>query len=403
MIQDLSTADFCCPGDAYRISRAVHLGRLASFHPTCRDCPRRDDTVGLSSRQVRQLAEIGSRARQQPLFCAEGVGKVAINDLSPDLARRIAIEFARRIMGGRLPTRPTQAGNHLPTAVVAGDGRLATAAIIAAIVEGVRWTGCETIDIGPASASCAARAIQHLAADGGVFVGNAGGAPHTVGLKFWAQGEPLSQGGLLDDIAASVRERCGEALIDRPTRTFGRLRRFAAADIYLDDFHPAYHALRPLRFVLECAVGPVVAYLKELTRNVACRIISGEGGNDRLAEQVVAAEAHFGIQIGDDGENCRVVDERGQSVEAERLVALIGGSFAAPVKKGEDLRQQTFLRMRESRATIAADTAGRLWYAASHAPLPDALQTLTHLLVLLSRDDRALSAVLDQGRMRDKE
>ena len=113
------------------------------------------------------------------------------------------------------------------------------------------------------------------------------------------------------------QSRSGEAMIDRPTRTFGTLRRFAAADIYLNDFRPAYHALRPLRFVLDCTVGPVVAYLKELIRNVACRIISGE--TPKVGEQVLAAQAHFGMQIGDDGENCRVVDERGQSVEAERL------------------------------------------------------------------------------------
>jgi phosphomannomutase len=110
------------------------------------------------------------------------------------------------------------------------------------------------------------------------------------------------------------------------------------------------------------------------------------------------------MQIGDDGENCHVVDERGQPVETEKLLALFAGSFSGPVMRSEGLRQQTFRRMRESRATIAADTAGRLWYAAGHVPLPDALQTLTHLLVLLSRDDRAFSAVLDQqGRgMRDK-
>ena len=214
--------------------------------------------------------------------------------------------------------------------VVASDGRLATAAIIAAIVEGVRWTGCEAIDIGPASAPCTARAIQHLAADGGVFVGNAGDTPHTVGLKFWAQGEPLSQGGLLDDIAACLQTESGEAMIDRPTRTFGPLRRFSAADVYFSDLRPAYHALRPLRFVLDCTMGPVVAYLEELIRNVACRIIPGEGTN-RLGEQVVAAQAHFGMQIGDDGENCQVVDERGQAVEAERLLALIAESFAGPV------------------------------------------------------------------------
>ena len=156
--------------------------------------------MGLSARQIRQLAEVGTRAQQPPLFDAEGVGKVAINDLSPSVARRIAIEFARRLTipktsksphpqplsrkGARgvssgilmSPATPERAAQ--PMAVVASDGRLATAAIIAAIVEGVRWTGCETIDIGPASAPCTARAIEHLAADGGIFVGNARGPAH---------------------------------------------------------------------------------------------------------------------------------------------------------------------------------------------------------------------------------
>ena len=240
-----------------------------------------------------------------------------------------------------------------------------------------------------------------------------------------------------------AEKNCGER-IDRPTRTFGTLRRFAAADAYLSDFRPGYHALRPLRFVLDCAVAPVVAYVKELTRNVACRIVSGESDSGRaggagepsvdgalpnrsriamgrfkvltpcgthdpsgslhapyalarnveLGQQVLAAHAHFGMKIGDDGENCRVVDEHGQSAETERLLALIAGSLGGPVMQGDALRQRTFLRMRDSGATIAADTAGRLWYAAGHAPSPDALQTLTRLLALLSRDDRALSALL---------
>lgn len=389
VIQDHSTAEYRCPDETYPISRAVHLGRLAGFYPACRHCPRRDDPIGLSARQICQLAEIGSRAQPRPLFRAEGVGGVPINDLSPTVARRIAVEFARRITGTETRPRSSQA-----TAVIANDGRLATAAIIAAIVEGVRWTGCTAIDIGPAGAPCTARAIQHLAAEGGIFVGNAGGAPHTVGLKFWAHGGPLSQGGLLDDVAASLRTGCGEAMLDRPTRRFGPLQRFAAEEVYLGDLRPAYHALRPLRFVLDCTAGPVVACLEELIRNVDCRIIFSETASKRLGEQVVAAGAHFGIRIGDDGENCHVVDERGRSIEAERLFALIAGNFAARAVHGEELRQQTFLRMQASRATIAVDAAGRLWYAGSHAPLPDALRTLTFLLVLLSRNDLAFSAVL---------
>ncbi len=414
MIQDNSGAEYRCPGEAHGISRAVHLGRLASFHAACRDCPRRDDTFGLSRRVIRQLADIGKRPRQQSWFQAEGVDNVAINDLSPNLARRIAIEFARRITGPAMTSEYGERGTSISpdsnstnrepvprpaTVVVAGDGRLAAAAIIGSIVEGIRWTGCQTIDIGTASAPCTGRAIEHLPADGGVYVGNPHGAAHTVGLKFWAHGEPLSQGGLLDEIAASVLGKSGEATIDRPSRAFGNLQRFAVADVYLSDLRPAFHALRPLRFVLDCAAGAVAAYLEQLIQNVACRIIPAENGTDRLGEQVVAAGAHFGVRLDDDGENCRLFDERGQPVAAERLLTLFAGSFAGPVMHGEQLRQKTYLRMRESGASIAADSAGRLWYASGHAPLPDALRTLTLLLVLLSRNDLPFSAVLDSGPM----
>ena len=54
-----------------------------------------------------------------------------------------------------------------------------------------------------------------------------------------------------------------------------------------------------------------------------------------------------------------MVDERGQSIAAERLPALIAGNCAATVVSGKELRQQTFLRMRESGAAMAVDVAGR--------------------------------------------
>ena len=359
---------------------------MSGFHAACHHCPRRDDTAGLSARQIKQLAEAVSWTAP-PLFQAEGVGAVAINDLSPAVAYRIAREFAGRI------NRPTASpGDRQATIVVGNDGRLATAAILAAIVEGVRWSGCEAIDIGPASVPCAAMTIGRLAAAGGAYVGNAQGAPHTVALKFWAEGEPLSQGGALDEIAASLRA-APEATIDRPARRCGALRRFNAADIYLGDLRPAYHAMRPLVFILDCKVEPVVAYVKELIRSVACRITAAESAQ-RLGPQVTGVKAHFGVRIDDDGENCRVVDECGQAVEPERLAALIAGGPAGSVARGKELRQQTFRDLQTSRAALAVDASGRLWYAGSHPPFADALQTLTRLLALLSRDDRPLSAVL---------
>ena len=103
------------------------------------------------------------------------------------------------------------------------------------------------------------------------------------------------------------------------------------------------------------------------------------------------------MKIDDDGENCQVVNERGQPVAADRLLALIAGSVADAVMHGGELRQQTFRGMRECGARIAFDTAGRLWYSARQGAVPDALRTLTYLVVLLSHNDLAFSAVLNQG------
>ena len=110
----------------------------------------------------------------------------------------------------------------------------------------------------------------------------------------------------------------------------------------------------------------------------------------------MAAQAHFGMQIGDDGENCRVVDERGQAVEAERLLALIAGSFAGPVMQWRrtaaadfpaDARKPCDDRRRPGRPALVCRRSCR------RARRP---ANLDALLVLLSRNDLAFSAVLDQ-------
>jgi phosphomannomutase len=51
--------------------------------------------------------------------------------------------------------------------------------------------------------------------------------------------------------------------------------------------------------------------------------------------------------------------------------------------------------MRRHDALLGGGPSGRYWHSIGQVPLPDALATLTLVLVLLSRDDRPLSAVLD--------
>jgi len=426
-----SNTEYRCPGEHYPISRAVHLARLGGYYASCRDCPRRDDTAGLSARQVRRLAEIRSQAPERLRLTAEGLRDAAINDVSPAVARAIAIDFARRLRDRRAASRLL--------VVFASDGRLSTAAIVTAVVEGIRWTGCEVVDLGAASAPCMAFAIGQLEAEGGVYLGNPSGAAHTLGMKFWIGGGPLSQGEFLDSLAAfNVRSRrCVPHTLDRPSRSFGPLRRMDAEDIYLRELRPAYHALRPLRFVLQCACEPLVSYLEDLLRSVACRVIRAEPGGE-FGRQVVAAKAHFGMRIDGDGDSGQVFDEQGRAVATEQLTELFadvgcverrpaeearstgksnrsssGNQFSTPSRNAPpaDVACAERRPAEEARSTGKSNrsSSGNQFSTPSrNAPpiaevraphtLPsDALQTLTLLLVHLSRDDLAFSVALDRA------
>lgn len=475
-----STAEYRCPGQQHSISRAVHLGRLAAFYPACRRCPHRDDTGTLSPRQVEQLQEVQSSNKPESLFHGEGAGGVYLNDLTPAAARQIAAAFGIVMQQGNAERSVQRAsegdqckvvndvltvakpvdGNVLaidhsvlstdhfspPSIIVAGDGRSITAELTAAVSEGIRWSGCNVIDIGSATAACLAFAVHGLRCAGGILVGNYGQQPHIVGLQFWANGpRPLSAGGSFEPVIAAYQSG-----VDRPVRRFGTLRRAATAAAYLAALAEYYHALRPLRVVVNSTSRPLVEYLEKLTATVACEVIPCRVASQELSEQVRSDGAHFGVCVDGDGETCRVLDEHGRKVSAERLLLLLAADYrkrnvagpagnlshwpdsrclgtshgcpqgelptvcvvmengiSLPVmqrleRQGADVvmsnprRADMATAMRKHKAVLGGGLSGRFWFDVAGLPLPDALMAVTQLLVLLSRSDAPFSVVLDR-------
>ena len=420
--------EYRCPGQSCPISRAVHLARMAAYYPSCRQCPYGSDTGGLSRRLVRRLRKTREMAkdRSEPLFFEEGAAGAYLNDIGPVEAEKMAaaLGMTLRETGPRDETGPLDEPGprdtaEPPVAVVAGDGRPITPELVAAVAEGLRWSGCHVVDIGQASAACAAFAVGHFQADGGLLVGNPGHGPQTVGLKFWsAGGRPMSLGGV-DPSLDEVR-RTYETGADRPCRRYGSLRRLQVEDSYLATFGDHYHALRPLRLLLDCACRPLVEYLQRLTKPLACEVLVYRGREVEVGRAVRKNEAHLAAVIEGDGETCRVLDERGQNVDADRLVELIGRHVAAQivdaaivlepetrheaakslarvavVKIGGARRAGIAREMIASDAAFAGGPSGRFWYATDGVPVPDALMTVTLLLEILSQSDRRMSSVLD--------
>ena len=412
---------YYCPDEPHPISEAIHLGRLASFYPKCRQCPHRDETGTLSSGIVKQLAETRRRAASDSLFGDEGVAGEYLNDLSPAQTRQIATAF-----GAYLAQQSAA-----PAAVVlAGDGRPLTPELTAAACEGLRWSGCPVIELGAATAPSLVFALDHLGADAGLLVGNARGEANTVGIKFWHKaGRPISAGSELQAIEALCRQE-GE----RPARGYGELSWFQTEPLYLASLEGHYHALRPLRFVLDTACRPLASYFRRLAKSVACEMLlcrepaSGLGAAARgLAEWVPAERAHFGLWIDGDGEACRFVDERGDHVTAEQMQLLLARHLLA--QKGEvavvveddtsaatvallaaagakvvsidSSRAAMDAAMREHQAILGGGASGRFWHG-GRPPVADGLRTLSLVLTILSQSDRPFSSALaERGEMKE--
>ena len=212
--------------------------------------------------------------------------------------------------------------------------------------------------------------------------------------------------------------------LDRPTRSAGYLRRWQAEGLYLAGLEPYYHALRPLRFLVDSSSVPFVGYVEKLIRAVGCQMIRRGAAGSCLAEQIRQDRAHFALLVEDDAERCLLVDEQARPVHPERFLVLVAASLAQvdqahcgsvvlletessertiqalrslgyEVATSSACRAEMHQAMHRHGAVLGGGPSGRLWHRRDNLIVADALVSLTLLLRLLSQSDRPVSEVLD--------
>lgn len=424
-----------CPGERYSIDHATHLGRLANFYSKCHACPHRDDTATLSKNIVKRLGETQRRATVPISFTGEILQGDVGRDLTADLARSTA-----RWFGIWLHNKASH--GDAPRVIVAGDGRPLTAPLVAAVSEGLTWSGCCVIDVGRVIVPAAIDAQTELQADATVTVGNAPGHPQTASIRFFAsQGRSV----LIDELAPIHAPL--SSIPARPTRHAPPALRATVHQSYLDRLRQYFHALRPLKFVLDTPSPTVIEWTAELLDQVACSAILLRGARRYVGEHALEAPgtiqdqptgvkrhqprdvvravkeeaAHFGASIDGDGHALNVWDETGRKLHPEELFCVIAtlGQLDSAGKRVvvtydsqtgivEALRLRGFevllvsaetpdmtTAMLTHDATLGLGPDGRIWHR-NHVPMVDAMQSLAALLVALSQSDRPLSAIADQ-------
>jgi len=234
-------------------------------------------------------------------------------------------------------------GRHRHRVVIGKDTRLSGYMLENAMVAGFTSVGMDVVLLGPMPTPAVALLTRELRADVGVMISASHNPYEDNGIKlFGPDGFKLSDGD----------EEAIEAMLDQrlalaPAEDIGRARR-------IDDARGRYiHAVKSslpdhirldgLKIVVDCANGAAYqvapSAMWELGAEVIAVGVDPNGKNinarcgsthlDLLKETVVASGADIGIALDGDADRLIVVDEKGQTVDGDQLMALIGSELAS--------------------------------------------------------------------------
>jgi phosphoglucosamine mutase len=233
-------------------------------------------------------------------------------------------------------------GDHRHRVVIGKDTRLSGYMLENAMVAGFTSVGMDVVLLGPMPTPGVALLTRELRADVGVMISASHNPYEDNGIKlFGPDGFKLS-----DEDELAIEAMLGEEQALAPSEDIGRARR-------IDDARGRYiHAVKGslphdirldgLKIVVDCANGAAYQVAPsafwELGAEIQAIGVNPNGKNindkvgsthlDLVKETVVASGADIGIALDGDADRLIVVDEKGQTVDGDQIMALIGGQFA---------------------------------------------------------------------------
>ena len=234
-------------------------------------------------------------------------------------------------------------GSHKHRVVIGKDTRLSGYMLESALVAGFTSVGMDVILLGPMPTPAVALLAREMRADVGVMISASHNPYEDNGIKlFGPDGFKLS-----DQDELAIEALLGSDLPLATSPEIGRARR-------IDDARGRYiHAVKSslpddirldgLKIVIDCAHGAAYQVAPSAVWELGAEVITigvtpnGKNINDKVGsthldlikETVVASGADIGIALDGDADRLIVVDEQGQTVDGDQLMALIGSQWAA--------------------------------------------------------------------------
>jgi phosphoglucosamine mutase len=249
-----------------------------------------------------------------------------------------------------------QRGDHRHRVVIGKDTRLSGYMMESAMVAGFTSVGMDVILLGPLPTPAVAMLTKELRADIGVMISASHNQFADNGIKlFGPDGYKLSD---KDEAAIERLIETEAVLVDAPK--IGRAKRIDDARgryiHFAKNTFPDHLRLDGLKVVVDCANGAAYQVAPDALWELGAEIVTlgtkpdgininhgcGSTSPTTLRETVVASGAHLGLALDGDADRLIVVDEKGELVDGDQLMALIalsqlkrgtlkGGSVVATV------------------------------------------------------------------------
>ncbi len=267
------------------------------------------------------------------LFGTDGVRGIANKDLTAELAF---------YLGAAGSSVLAKTAHHKPVILVGTDTRLSKDMLESALCAGICATGATALSVGVIPTPAIAHLTRLYEADAGVMISASHNSFEFNGIKFFSnQGYKLSDD-TEDEIEALIKKmKSDPAAADFPVgESLGTCKKCdSAAEDYLKYLLGASEVrFEGYRFVLDCANGASSYFSPELFKRLGAEVIAinntpdgininrkcGSTHMEMLKEKVVECKADAGFAFDGDADRLLAVDEEGNLVDGDAVMAILG-------------------------------------------------------------------------------
>lgn len=260
-------------------------------------------------------------------FGTDGVRGEANVDITPELALRI----------GRASALMLKEKESSTSILIGRDPRISGQMLESAVVAGVTSTGLDAIVVGIVPTPAVAFLTKELGLAGGIMISASHNPVQDNGIKvFGPDGYKLSE-----DEEAKIEALIEEDDFPRPTAgNVGKVvTKSDAVLLYLEDLKKQVPLnLQGLHLAIDCANGATAPFAAKLFRDLGAEVSSyfdqpngtninhfcGSTYPEKIQSLTKEAGADLGFAFDGDGDRVLAVDERGDFIDGDQILAIIG-------------------------------------------------------------------------------